>query len=490
MMKMSGRSVSCCVALFLVLTSVSAVQKLKSINDLKKINFDWSVPKHSLVLLHWFANTVDIDNNDVIRLTFDPNEDYGSHHYGNYEGLLDPLPQGRYRYYTVGNLNQDTSIPLPQYVLHPPTEYVGRNLDRIIFRVREQNTGRQAGQTIDQVYITQHYGTSNAGTSYDPAHTYWITPNLLRQIREFSVEENHRNSLSELRDDFGSNINDSQLRHLRNIWGNLACLGLLLFIVIQDKSSNNQQNNRSQRVAKRNAPDVVISIPENRQNHDVVVTGTLQELLHQDQITLEVVTGVNGKAKILWKHVTRHRLTEGVMVVLFEDNEGQEASFYKTIGRSEGSYDTSVPLNDGLQARLHKVRKQCCFWTGVGQEICRGTEFQNPNAVDITGCHAKLQLLVKDGKACARLYVKKSFREWRKEFNNSWVGFYTSADKGTNEYDWWQWQWATKFTPSTDFGTPFYDVYEYRSGMTIAPGVQARFILRDGIVKACTPSWR
>ncbi|XP_067427578.1 uncharacterized protein [Thunnus thynnus] len=269
MMKVSGRVVSCCVALFLVLTSVSAVQKLNSINDLKKINFGQSVPKHSLVLLHWFANTVDIDNN-VIWLTFNPNGDYGSHHYGNYEELLDPLPQGnvRYRYYTLGNLYQDTSEPLPWYVIHPPIEeYVGTNVDRIIFRVREQNTGRQAWQTIDQVYITQHYGVS-AETRYDRAYTYQISTNLLRQIREFSVEENQRNSLTELRDHFRSNADDSQLRDLTNIWGNLACLGLLLYIVTQDKRPSNQHYYRPQHAARRNPqPDFFCKIPENRQVH-------------------------------------------------------------------------------------------------------------------------------------------------------------------------------------------------------------------------------
>ncbi|KAM7386758.1 hypothetical protein PAMA_009399 [Pampus argenteus] len=488
MMKTSGRVVSCCVALFLALTSVSAVQKLKSINDLKRINFDQSVPKHSLVLLYWFANTVEIDNNNIILLTFDPNEDYGSHHYGNYERLLDPLPQGnvRYQYYTVGNLNRVTAEPLPDYVHHFQIDpNMERNMDRIIFRVRDNNARQQR---IDQVYITQHYG-GNSGTRYDPDHTYQIAINLLIQISEFSVEGNQWNSLTVLRDRFRSNINDSQLLDLINKLQKFACLGLLLFIVTQEKYSSKQQNNRSQRVARRNTqPDFVISIPGN--SHDVEIPQTSRHLLPQDQITLEVTTGTNGKARIFWSNVTTHRLTEGVMVVLFKDNEDEEASYYKEIWNREGSYDTSVPLNEGLQVRLHKVRKQCFFWTTAGEEICRGAEFQNPNAAEITGYDAQLQLFVKDGKACARLFVNKSFREWRSEFNKSWVGFYTSADKSTNEYEWWQWQWATKFTPSLGFRTSFYDVYEYRSGMAIAPGVQARFILTGEEVKARTPSWR
>uniref|UniRef100_A0A671XHH9 Uncharacterized protein n=1 Tax=Sparus aurata TaxID=8175 RepID=A0A671XHH9_SPAAU len=172
------------------LNFVSVVNSLRHL----KINFGQSVPKHSLMLLHWFANAVNIDNNNIIQLTFDPNSDYGSHHYGNYEELLDPLPQG-YWYYTVGNLYQDISEQLPDYVVDPPMEYEGENMDRIIIRVR--------GQRIDQVYITQHYDTSeHQGTRYDPDNTYQVTTNLLRQIREFSVRDGQQ-PLLHLRNRFG-----------------------------------------------------------------------------------------------------------------------------------------------------------------------------------------------------------------------------------------------------------------------------------------------
>uniref|UniRef100_A0A8P4KKR7 Uncharacterized protein n=1 Tax=Dicentrarchus labrax TaxID=13489 RepID=A0A8P4KKR7_DICLA len=165
------------------------MKMLNSINDLMRVNFGPSVPKHSLILLHWFANTVDIDNDNFIWLTFDPNSgDYGSHHYGNYQRIL---PRG-YQYYTVGNLNQDTSMQLPAYVVNPPTEYSGRNRDRIIIRVQEQDT-RNGALRIDEVYITQHYDTfDHQRTSYDPDHTYQLTIYLLRQIREFSVAQNQR----------------------------------------------------------------------------------------------------------------------------------------------------------------------------------------------------------------------------------------------------------------------------------------------------------
>uniref|UniRef100_A0A3B4TBR8 Uncharacterized protein n=1 Tax=Seriola dumerili TaxID=41447 RepID=A0A3B4TBR8_SERDU len=231
-----------------------------SINDLKKINFGKSLPKHSLLLLHWFANIVEIDRNNVIHLTFDPNRDYGSHHYGNYEELLDRLPPA-HQYYTVGNLYENTAEELPDYVVDPPAGYAGTNRDRIIFRVREQNTG---WQRIDRVYLTQHY---------DPAQTYEISIHLLREIREFSVGQNQR-SLTYLRDRFGGNADDFQLQDIRNTCGQLACLGLLLFIVLQEKYSSNQFNYRPQHAARRNTDtDFVVNFSENTQNaHDFADT--------------------------------------------------------------------------------------------------------------------------------------------------------------------------------------------------------------------------
>ncbi|XP_033998500.1 uncharacterized protein LOC117492368 isoform X2 [Trematomus bernacchii] len=260
MMKISGRVTWCCVALLLALTSVSAVQKtLKSINGLKKINFGQSVPKHSLLLLHWFANTVTIDDNNVISLTFDPNSGaYGSHHYGNGEGLLDTLPRGsHYRYYTIGNLHQETSDPLPPYVAHPQREYDGENRDRIIVRVREQNTGWQTFRRIDQVYITQHFPQRfQHQREYDPAHTYRITTNLLREIREFSVGPNQQ-PLSYLRNRFGSSADDFDIE---TAWGQLACLGLLLYIVLGERHPFTPQSNYTTQSRQQSA-----YTPDNRQ---------------------------------------------------------------------------------------------------------------------------------------------------------------------------------------------------------------------------------
>lgn len=168
-----------CVALLLTLTSVSAVRRtLNSINDLMSVGFGQSVPIHSLVLLHWFANTVNIDRNDVIHLTFNPNHDYGSHYYGN-SGRLFELLLGS-TYYTIGKINKSASVPLPPHVR---AQSGHGNRVRVVIRVREAYGVRQ----VERVYITQHYNQFNYRRSdYDPDQMYEVPTNLLREIREFS----------------------------------------------------------------------------------------------------------------------------------------------------------------------------------------------------------------------------------------------------------------------------------------------------------------
>ncbi|XP_037647504.1 uncharacterized protein LOC119501293 isoform X1 [Sebastes umbrosus] len=354
MMKMSGRVTSCCVALLFVLNSVSAVQKkLDSINDLKKINFGQSVPKHSLLLLHWFANTVDIDdNNNIIRLTFDPNSgDYGSHYYHNSEGLLVPLHRGSgYRYYTIGNLHQETSMQLPPYVVLPQREYEGTNRDRIIIRVGEQNTGGQALPRIDQVYITQHYDTSeNQGTPYDPDHTYRITTNLLRQIREFSVGQNQQ-QLLQLRNRFGSNADEF---NIRNTWGNLACLGLLLFIVIQEKYSSSQQNRPQNNYTPQTQPQNNYT-PQTQPQNNYTPQNRPQNKRSQNNRPENRRTHWANDASRRESNLPRSFRNQGYVVVDINDDEDHEPS-RRTGNRQSGRNNASVPLNNDQESF-------CCIW--------------------------------------------------------------------------------------------------------------------------------
>ncbi|XP_039908129.1 uncharacterized protein LOC120746744 [Simochromis diagramma] len=190
-MKMFGRMMSCCVALLLTFSSVSAVRRaLNSITDLRSVGFGQSVPEQSLWLLRWFANEIDI--NGDISLIFDPHSgDYGSHHYRNDEQLLEPLPWG-YHYYSLGNIHREGSLRLPHHVFQ--SEHEAGNRARIIIRVREQNVGRRTSQIIDRVYITQHYEIyEDRRTAYDPQHTYQVTTNLLTELRRFSFDRDNIN---------------------------------------------------------------------------------------------------------------------------------------------------------------------------------------------------------------------------------------------------------------------------------------------------------
>ncbi|XP_056434876.1 uncharacterized protein LOC130372745 isoform X2 [Gadus chalcogrammus] len=224
------------LVLFLsILPTASTIGILNSINDLKSIPFGRSVPKHSLVLLHWFANTIEFTNNNRLELNFDPDQgDYGAHHYVNVPGFLDPLPF-RHQYFTLGNINpliNNQRRSLPPYFTNRLNHLLGRevlNRARIIFS-HSQNT-------IYQVYITQHYEANQGlGTGYDPEHTHRISINLLRELRVFSFDRRQHSELSEIGVDFGSSIGHSELHFISNTWGQLACVGLLLFIVINQRN--------------------------------------------------------------------------------------------------------------------------------------------------------------------------------------------------------------------------------------------------------------
>jgi hypothetical protein len=91
----------------------------------------------------------------------------------------------------------------------------------------------------------------------------------------------------------------------------------------------------------------------------------------------------------------------------------------------------------------------------VGKEVWRGFKFHDANRenpADNIGYDGSLQLFLKDGKACARLYVMKSFTDWKEKFNNSWVGFNSSLNKAMLYYNTWQWAVSFPKEIQSDFG--------------------------------------
>uniref|UniRef100_A0A8C1Q3K8 Uncharacterized protein n=1 Tax=Cyprinus carpio TaxID=7962 RepID=A0A8C1Q3K8_CYPCA len=124
--------------------------------------------------------------------------------------------------------------------------------------------------------------------------------------------------------------------------------------------------------------------------------------------------------------------------------------------------------------------------------IWYGPEFDGANRViptRIKGFDASLQLYAEDGKACARLYIKKTFSNWKEVFYYSWVAFYKSSQDKNDEYS--TYQYAGKFAKIENFITDNYDIYQYNSSLVIAPGVQIRFLLdkKYEMVLAQTMPW-
>ncbi|KAJ0069021.1 hypothetical protein NL108_015890 [Boleophthalmus pectinirostris] len=217
-----------CVLTLVALSDEAVYKRLSSVDDLKRVYSEKYLPMHNLILLHWFANTVDIDNNNVVRLTYDASRDFGSHYYGNYDGLLAPVPQG-YQYYRVGNLN-------PPNVLYPRIRdpvWMGKDRDHIVVQVQTGGSRR-----VSQLYLTQHFRRQGRqGSRYDPNHTFELTTDLLQQLRLFSFTNNPQ-TLQQLRDQFNQNIDDTQLNDLTNIWGgDQARLGLLFLIVTPQRAN-------------------------------------------------------------------------------------------------------------------------------------------------------------------------------------------------------------------------------------------------------------
>uniref|UniRef100_A0A3P9L4A3 Uncharacterized protein n=1 Tax=Oryzias latipes TaxID=8090 RepID=A0A3P9L4A3_ORYLA len=140
------------------------------------VTLAYHVPTNVLTLLYWFAQNVNIYSNGI-QLTFDPSQgSYGSHYYGNHEGLLESLPWG-YQYFSIGNMKQGS---YPQYVCNEG------NRARIIVRVRRENNLQ-----ANRIYITRHTG-NYLDSMYDPQQTYEVTANVLQELAQRPLYEIQR----------------------------------------------------------------------------------------------------------------------------------------------------------------------------------------------------------------------------------------------------------------------------------------------------------
>ncbi|XP_016396760.1 uncharacterized protein LOC107730429 [Sinocyclocheilus rhinocerous] len=219
-----------------------------------------------------------------------------------------------------------------------------------------------------------------------------------------------------------------------------------------------------------------------------------------DSIKLEIKTTTQGYSKLIWENITLGimKTYKYVYIDICQNTHSSDTNedpmrvekAYFLISDSSGALDTSVSLNAGLQPRLrlytslfNYVLKRLDFWYGP--------EFDGANRVipiRIKGVDASLQLYAEYGKACARLYIKKTFSNWKDVLKNSWVGFYKSSQHENNDY--YTFQYAVNFALIDNTTTEDYDIYQYDASLTIAPGVQIRFLLDneyDKVLAQTTP---
>ncbi|XP_026054936.1 uncharacterized protein LOC113040913 [Carassius auratus] len=159
------------------------VETLNEVVHLRDSGFGRPWPRHGLRLLYWFANEcISFDKKNKMFSKCHPAEgDFGFHYFENrYDQYLNKLlPDEKFPYYVVGNLNSPGSEDLPDYVSEDKyTDEHDSNTDRIIVSLH-------GGKRFHQVYVTQHQDRSN----YDPDATHRISRGLLKIIRSMSLED-------------------------------------------------------------------------------------------------------------------------------------------------------------------------------------------------------------------------------------------------------------------------------------------------------------
>ncbi|KAJ0050795.1 hypothetical protein NL108_006149 [Boleophthalmus pectinirostris] len=349
---------------------------------------------------------------------------------------------------------------VPSYVCKPKgLNTPNMNRARILLCVNQDGND----EYILKTYLTQHYEWDNCtalNTAYDPARTFEINPELLRELKQFSFNDDVA-ALQRLRDQYNQNIDNRLLNEIIKTWGReQAPLGLLISLIKHFRRM--------------------------KRSYGTAFSTSEWQTCELQQIYVDVVTGYNGYANVVWRNVPQHYIDEGALLLLINNQMKQEIKEYIELTSTEGSYATDVSLDEGLQVRLHKYESGWFLLT-VKDEICRGKDFQSPHAVPIQNYNfAKLQLFVRNGYSCFRLYIDDC-DEWKSRFPNSWVALYESDRENTDNYYSKQWQYVTYFKQGSD--SDEYKTFEYCTGTVVSPGLQARFMIEDYNENARTPGW-
>ncbi|XP_028820316.1 uncharacterized protein LOC114770503 [Denticeps clupeoides] len=418
------------IALFICLALTSAIDRLNEVEELRKIEFGHSFPRHGLRLLYWFARLVDRDANRALDLDFDPGtEHFGFHLYPNNRlALPDTRGHPDVFYYVVGNVNGPKSYQLPVYVvqdflnaktLHSYHRYWGLdfdngNRDRIIVRVR--------GTSLEAVYVAAHFYPSN---EYDLSHVYEISSGLLSRIGSSGLDEFLSGASSWVR--FVPPPGFECFYYGHPVW----------------------------------------YLGKKAKDEESALFDTTLGMCKEGEVKLEVKP-VQNYARLSWSGIPKSILGTNLWVGLYlsnsEDNKNYKTYTYVT--KQDGHLATSIRLNPRLQVRLFKDSYI---------ELWRGPEFDNTNGHAPTVTQhpgASLQVVTRDGYACILLYVKKSFVDWRTVLRYSWVALYNNLHDPPQSYV--SWQYVTKLQLDSELET--HNRYFYRPSLYVYAGLHARLV--------------
>lgn len=475
---------------YLISTSAAAaaIRTLKDIKDLKTTT-TWmkEFPRHGLMLLHWFANNVRIDKSGEMQLDFDP----GQGSYGlpcSKDGAQRaPFMSSESLYYFLGDLERRSARMLPFYVtydFHHSMESPQKNIDRVLIQVQKSNPTK-----IEKVYITEYHKNSSQGSSSNPDCTYEVSAQLLIQIQALGSDVVCHADDPRLNFSLCEFLNHQQ-KATKVLMMYPKSPGLEWFLTLAGYNIDSRFD-----VYSRASFCAINQTGTRNGNCSPPFTG-IGDVMH-NKVKLEVKSTSEGYAKITWsgipENIARMKLKIGLYMGRTSTDPLRE---YPLKERTYGSIDTSVPLNPGLQVQLlqsEKVPYYFFFRTTYYTTIWKGPELDEANGsppANIRGYQGSLQLYTQDGYACARLYIKTSFRNWKNAFNNAWVGFYASKANANAKYK--EFAWIINFEKSSDDDcSSEYEIFHYESSVHIGPGVQARFMLTShyGSEKARTVPW-
>lgn len=464
----------CILFVCLFLASISAVQRLGNLIELKNSAYGKHSPRHGLKLLFWLAQRItSIDQNNVFQVNLNLRRgDFGFHRFWNHEHILPTLTIGNQAYYSVGNIGPRRPTELPPFVtqdisisqeLSIPDPQ--NNMDRLVVAASRNNPTR-----INRVFLTSHTYRQN---SFEPGDTYEIDPQLIQQIRRPNdISPNDYNNY--LLNTLPHNIEITE--NLRITFDDALNIihepGLAAFLVLAGY-------------------DVFYSY---RRSLIYCITPSSRriELLYQPQqydfsdLKLEVRSTTKGYAKLIWENIPKNLLDNYAIQVAVCD--AKQTYCHKNRIYDVSSYlDTSIALNPGLQPQLFVESNLCNKITFYGPVF---NEANRVIPIQIKEFDVSLQLYTENGWACARLYINKTFSNWKDVFNKSWVGFYNSDKAANTQYK--AWEYVVNFEKMTDGqGGDDYNTYQYKSNVYIAPGVQIRFLLDKTYdhMMAKTPYW-